>query len=91
MFCKLVEGGYVKMVRPIATNHKLDNMHKGEEHTDSKYKFGMGEDSTIVLGEDRKDKKKPLVSNIKAKVGTCCHLAMTVVSANVWVWLPSIQ
>jgi hypothetical protein len=29
MFCKLVEGVYIKMVRPIATNHILDNICKG--------------------------------------------------------------
>ncbi len=42
-FCKLVEGEYVEMVRPIITNCKLFDMRKGKECTDNgKYEFGMG-------------------------------------------------
>ncbi len=51
-FCKLVEGGYAKMVRPIATYRELDDMRKGKESMDDgEYEFGIGEDGTIVAGE----------------------------------------
>jgi hypothetical protein len=58
-FCKLVEGVYAKMVRPIVTNCKLDDMRKGKESTgDGEYKFGMGENGTIVAGKGGSKKKK---------------------------------
>ena len=65
-FCKLVEGGYVEMVRPIATNRELEGMRKGNEQRTpddgirgGEYEFGMGEDGTIVVGEGGgNDKKK---------------------------------
>jgi hypothetical protein len=46
------------MVRPIATNHKLDNMRKGKERTEDgihggKTKLGIGEIGNIVVDEER--------------------------------------
>ena len=61
------------MVRPIATNHKLDNMRKGKERTED----GIRLERLVILSwtrnEDRSNNNKSLVSNIKAKVGAHCH------------------
>ncbi|KAL7531045.1 hypothetical protein ACHAXR_007686 [Thalassiosira sp. AJA248-18] len=62
-FKKMVEGGYIEMVKPIATSQDLDDIRQGKEKLDDgihggEVEFGMAEDGTIVAEKKEKEKKK---------------------------------
>ena len=61
-FKKLIEGGYIEMIKPIAKNYDLDNLQKrrgDEAHNDGirggEVEFEMNEDGTIVAEKKNKN------------------------------------
>ena len=61
-FQKLVEAGYVEMVRPIATNNDLDKLAE-DDIFGNEVEFGMNDDANVFKDRSKVAKKRAIVSS----------------------------
>ena len=67
-FHKLIEGGYIEMVKPIVTTEEMELMHKPQEKQDGihggEVEFNLNEDGTSIVAGKKKKKRSRSSSDV---------------------------